>query len=149
MKTGHWKGLTPKPNTYFGFTYKIDELATGRFYIGKRQYWLSNGKVKKQSLRPNRTKGVWNEKHWKVSQWENYRGSSKELLELQNANPDNYTYTMIGQYTCKADLVYAECKAQWIYDVMVAKGADGVRLSYNKQIAAMRFIPPWLKHEEL
>ena len=94
-------------------------------------------------------KDIWNPKHWKESQWRNYKGSSKELGELQQANPLDYTYTMIGQYTCKADLVYAECKAQWIHDVMVDKGDDGVRLSYNKQIAAIRFIPPWLKHEEL
>ena len=56
---------------------------------------------------------------------------------------------IIGQYTCKADLVYAECKAQFDYSVMVARDEKGDRISYNKQIAAVRFMPPWKDREEL
>lgn len=143
----HWRGIKPRPDKYFGFTYLIKEMNTDNFYIGKRQYWVSNRTVKKKSLRPNKTEGVWNAKHWTSSKWENYTSSSKELNEMIRKNPKGFIYNIIGQYTCKADLVYAECKAQMTYNVMTDRGPDGERLSYNKQVAPVRFIPPCLPRE--
>ena len=147
MKKHHWGGIKPKPNKFFGFVYLIREKSTNRFYVGKRQYWISNRSVKAKSLRPNKTKGIWNEKHWMPSKWEKYTSSSTELNKLIKKNPKDFTYTILGQYTCKADLVYAECKAQMDYNVMTDRGPDGERLSYNKQVAAIRFIPPCLPKE--
>ena len=143
----HWGGIKPRPEQYFGFTYIIREKSSGKFYIGKRQYWVSNRTVKRTSLRPNRSKGVWKDSHWGASKWEFYTGSSKELNKLIESNPSNFTYNILAQYTCKADLVYGECKAQFAYDVMTSRGLDGDRLSYNKQIAAVRFVPPCLPRE--
>ena len=145
----HWKGLTPNPSKYFGFTYVINELSTSKYYVGKKQFWISSGKVKKGSLRPNKLGAAWNPLHWKESKWGSYTGSSKELNILIKANPKDFHYMIIGQYTCKADLVYAECKAQFDYSVMVARDEKGDRISYNKQIAAIRFMPPWKDREEL
>lgn len=145
----HWTGLKPKPDKYFGFVYRITENKTGRFYIGKRQYWVTNGRVKKTTLRPDKSPTIWNPSHWKESKWQFYRSSSRELANLIEQKPKkSYTFEIIGQYTCKADLVYAECKAQMDYDCMTVRDTKGDRLSYNRQIAAVRFVPPWLEHEE-
>lgn len=149
IKKHHWKGLQPRPDKYFGFIYLIEEKYTKRYYIGKRQYWVSSRKVKKNSLRPNREVGTWEPKHWRPSNWEFYTSSSKELNEKIKEKANRHTYTIIGQYTCKADLVYAEAKAQMDMDCMTKRNKRGDRLSYNKQVAAIRFIPPCLKKEQL
>jgi hypothetical protein len=143
----HWGGLQPKPSKYFGFIYLIREKSTDRFYIGKRQYWMSNRSVKSTTLRPNKTEGVWNDKHWMPSKWETYTSSSIELNELIKKNPEDFVYLIMGQYTCKADLVYAEVKFQMDYNVMTERDEEGNRLSYNKQVAPVRFIPPCLPKE--
>ena len=145
----HWVGLTPDPEKYFGFTYRIDQKSNGRFYIGKRQYWVSSGKVKKGTLRPSKVEGVWKEHHWKPSKWENYTSSSQELNKLIKKSPEDFTYTIIGQYVCKADLVYAECKAQMDAECMVKRDKSGQLVSYNKQVASVKFFPPWVGWEEL
>lgn len=145
----HWEGLVPNPDKYFGFVYQITNTETGRFYIGKRQYWVSNRKVKKASLRPNKTEGVWNAKHWKLSKWEYYTSSSQELNEDIKKNPTEFIFTIVGQYICKADLTYAECKFQMDMDVMTERDSEQNRLSYNKQVAAVKYIPPCLDKEEL
>lgn len=147
MKKHHWGGIKPKPSKYFGFTYIIRNVVTGRFYIGKRQYWASSRVVKARSLRPNKTVGVWKDKHWRPAKWETYIGSSVELTKVIRKNKKAFTFNILGQYTCKADLVYAEVKAQMMHNVMTDRGEDGERLSYNKQVAAVRFIPPCLPKE--
>lgn len=147
-KKHHWKGLKPNPNRFFGFTYLIVEKYTRRFYVGKRQYWKSKGKVKATSLRPNKDPSVWKEQHWVPQKWEFYTSSSEELNQNIKANPDRYNYYIIGQYMCKADLVYGEAAAQIHYDCMRKKNRHGKKLGYNKQVAPIRFVPPSMEMEE-
>jgi hypothetical protein len=57
---------------YFGFVYKIENLTNGMFYIGKKQFQFKR-KIKLKSRKTKLTR-------IKNSGWEEYWGSSKNLL---------------------------------------------------------------------
>ena len=141
-----WQGLKPASHNFFGFIYLITNTLNGRRYVGKKQYWLSRSPRSKRATNIRSTK--WSPEHWKESDWKRYTGSSKELNKDIGINGlHNFTFEIIGHYTTKGDLHYAEIEEQVMQNVLKAKDAEGNRLYYNKSIAAIRFIPPNAYHE--
>lgn len=104
------------PPTAVGFVYKITHLPTGQMYIGKKnlQSRITKKLTKKEISehvgkgRKPRTKKV-----IKESNWLEYRGSSKEFLELTRNSPDS---DLIKEILCfcatSKSLTYHEVKYQ-------------------------------------
>jgi predicted GIY-YIG superfamily endonuclease len=126
MNDHHWLGPKPRPDKFFGFVYIITNKINGRMYIGKKQFHVwSKRKIAKES------------------KWQFYTGSSKELNEdIKKHGKENFEFKIIKQYKTRGGLVYAEANLQHKRDVLV-KTLDGsdLRLYYNKQVGAIRFIP--------
>lgn len=122
----HWIGKKPDPFLYFGFTYEITNLITGKKYIGKKQYhrWSKKKKVGKQA-------------------WEFYCGSSKDLhKDIKKYGKENFEFKILRQYKTRGGLVYAEANLQHKRDVLTKRldGSDE-RMYYNKWISAIKFVP--------
>lgn len=147
---GHWLTLEDiDPSQYFGFVYFVKNTITDQKYIGKKQYWLKNGKSK--STVTDRTSPKWVEKAWKESNWKEYTSSCKYLNEdIKKEGKGEFIFIILHQWRCKADLHYAEIKEQVQRNVLHGKlESDNTRrVYYNGQIAGMRFLPPTSHSEE-
>ena len=144
-KEHHWEGLEPDIDKYFGFVYKIECLTTGKKYLGKRQYWAAKSGIKGCKSRVcDRGSAKWKDSCWKESPWQTYTGSSKTFNEhVKEQGKENFRFTIVGQYTTKGDLVYAEARLQMIEDVM--RDED----YFNGQVSSVKFRPPCKECEEL
>jgi len=138
---GHWGGLKVEPKKFFGFVYLITHKETGRKYVGKKQLWVADGKHRFRPTHIQSDKWKWG--HWKESNWKTYTGSSTELnKDIRSFGKDAFIFEILGLYSSKGDLHYAEVEEQVFRDVLRASLPDGKREYYNKSIANIRFIPP-------
>jgi len=127
---GHWESNVPvNPSTAFGFLYCIENTATGQFYWGKKQFF-HGGK------RKSKTKG-------KEMPWRTYTGSSGHLKDdIEIHGYDKFKFVIVETYKTKGGLYYAEAYCQMLSDCMTKMLPDGSKPRfYNRQIAAIRFIP--------
>ncbi len=139
----HWVGVKPDPGKYFGFVYIIRNLRNGREYIGKKQYWAVKPRSPKSRV-TDRSSLKWKPQHWKESNWKTYTSSSKELNEdIKKIGKRFFEFEIVGQYSSKGSLHYGEVEWQVKFDTLteLLDGTDKRRY-YNKQIAAVKFIPP-------
>ena len=124
MTNHHWVGRKPDPKKYFGFIYLITNLHSRRMYVGKKQYWM----YKKR-------------KPWKENNWHHYTSSSKDLnADIKKFGKDKFEFKILKNYKTRGGLTYGEANTQHKKDVLTAPHPDG-RLYYNKQIAAIKYIP--------
>lgn len=127
---GHWKTTCSiNPSESFGFLYCIENTVTGQFYWGKKQFF-HGGK------RGSKTKG-------KEMTWRTYTGSSKHLHEdIAIYGHDKFKFTIVDVYRTKGGLYYAEAFCQMLSECMTKMMPDGkTPRFYNRQIAAIRFVP--------
>jgi hypothetical protein len=131
----HWIGIEPDPEEHFGFTYLIEHTDTGRFYVGKKQYH------KNLTLKP--LKGTKRKrKVTKPNDWEYYKGSSKHLAEfISEKDGEGFTFTILNNFKTKGGLYYGEVKEQVLRGCLELKDETGTLISFNRQIAAVRFVP--------
>lgn len=104
-KYGHWDVPSDFDiNDHFGFVYVITNKATGKKYIGQKQFWNA---IKKPPL-----KGRKNKRHsQKESNWKTYTGSSKELnSDIEIIGKDMFDFKIIEFHGSKWELSYAEYK---------------------------------------
>jgi len=137
---GHWQGFEPiEPDKYFGFVYLIRHDETGRFYVGKKQYH------RHLTLKP--LKGMKRKrKVSKESDWKTYKGSGKHLKEFMQGRDDSeFTFQIVNQYETKGGLYYGEVKQQVLYGCLERRMKDGELYSFNRQIAAVKFVPKEIK----
>lgn len=93
------------PTDLVGFVYVITHTATGKKYVGKKQFWFSSKKKVKGKKR--RTKVV-TESDWKV-----YHGSSGELsADIEKFGHPAFTREIIHLCRTKAECSYLELKEQ-------------------------------------
>lgn len=86
---------------YFGFVYKIENLINGMFYFGKKQF--SFRKRHKLKSRKNAKIKI------KKSDWEDYWGSSKVLLEdIQKHGKENFKRIIVKLCKTKSEQTYYE-----------------------------------------
>jgi len=138
---GHWNGLVPNTNIHFGFIYKIEDIETGRKYIGKKNLFHSSGVVK--SRVNNRLSPKWNKKHWKESDWKTYTGSSKPLnADIKAKGKDKFHFEILKLCYSKADLSYSEMEEQINRDVLRTKLDPDTFEYYNEGIYGVKFRPP-------
>lgn len=125
---GHWVSKLPiNPSEYFGFLYCIHNIPTGQYYWGKKQFF-HGGK------RGSKTKG-------KEMTWRTYTGSSNQLKEdIAIYGHNNFKFEIVDVYKTKGGLYYAEAYCQMVSECMTKMHNNKPRF-YNRQIAAIRFIP--------
>ena len=127
MDTGHWFFPTTfDTTTAFGFVYRIINTATGKSYIGKKNFWSRNrksvkGKKRKQTIISE-------------SNWKEYTSSSNQVNEdIKNLGKDQFQFLILSIHKTKQELDFAESKTQWQLNVT---GSDKF---YNGRIEPIRF----------
>lgn len=122
------------PENCIGFVYKIINLKTGKFYIGKKSLW-SNTKKKltraelAEMIGPGRkpTKKLVT----KETDWLNYWGSNKVLQgEIKEQGVDTFRKEIIKFCYSKKELTYWEMHYQCVEGVLLTDK------SYNDNILA-------------
>ena len=114
--TWHYAGNIFEPDDdllkeYHGFVYEIEELSTGKKYIGKKFFWSS--KILPVTKTRKRRKKTLVE-----SDWRKYYGSNKELKEKVGDGSD-YVRTILRLCHTKGQCSYYEAKYQFENDVLL------------------------------
>ena len=111
--------LEDMPEGVFGFCYLIQNHTKGKSYIGKKQVISITkkkfGKKKLAQMTDKRSKKY--EMVLKESNWKDYTGSNKTLLE-DVKNDDNITKIILEFGFSKWHLTYLEVKYQFKNDVL-------------------------------
>lgn len=111
------------PENTFGFIYKITNKKTGKFYIGKKQLISQTnvklGKKELAALPVKRGKKPTKKPVIKESNWKEYWGSNKFLLEdITNLGQDKFQREILIICPNKKLLTYWELAMQCKYDVL-------------------------------
>ena len=117
------ENISQFPENTYGFVYKITHLPSKKSYIGKKiLYHQRKVKLGKKELaqyegvvgrRPAYKLAI------KESNWKDYWGSSKSLLEVLNDEPkSNFTKDIIILAPTKKLLTYYETQALFLYRVL-------------------------------
>ena len=126
----------------FGFIYKIKNIETGKFYIGKKQLMsFTNVKMGKKELAEQpiqRGRKVTKKQVIKESNWKEYWGSNKFLLDdIKKSGYENFTREILVICSTKKLLTYWELAIQCKYDVLQSN-------SYNDNILGKFYIKDFL-----
>jgi hypothetical protein len=110
-----------EPGEYYGFVYEIENLLSGRKYIGKKFFWS----IKRKQVNKKR-------KSYKVeSDWKEYWSSSDELkTDVETLGRENFKRTIIHLCFNKGTANYLEAKEQFTRSVLENK-----ELWYNSWIS--------------
>lgn len=94
---------------YVGFVYVIENLTTGRKYLGKKNFYFS----KTRSVKGKK-------KRFKVeSDWRDYYGSNKELLaDVDSLGKENFKREIVRLCKSKGEFGYWEARLQFQYNVL-------------------------------
>ena len=94
------------------FVYLITNLKTGRKYIGKKTLYF----LRSKKLKNKRRKRIISE-----SDWKDYYGSNKELLEdIEVLGPESFHREIIRFCFSKGEVNYWEAKYQFQHDVLLS-----------------------------
>lgn len=111
------------PENAVGFIYRIEQVSTGRYYIGKKILW---NRVAKPPLKGKKRRRI----SQKPSDWKTYYGSSDELKELVTQNPADFKREVLRVCFSKSEMSYWET-----YEIMASHALIDP-LSFNKWISA-------------
>jgi hypothetical protein len=109
-----------EPGEYYGFVYIIENMLSGRKYIGKKFFWS----IKRKQVNKKR-------KSYKVeSDWKTYWSSSDELkTDITNIGEHNFKRTIIHLCPSKGVTNYLEAKEQMLHSVL-----EDSNVGYNSLI---------------
>jgi len=109
-----------EPGEYYGFVYEIENMLSGRKYIGKKFFWS----LKRKQVNKKR-------KSYKVeSDWKEYWSSSYELkTDIETLGRENFKRTIIHLCVSKGVTNYLEAKEQMLHAVL-----ENSNLWYNSWI---------------
>lgn len=106
------------PENAFGFIYRIEDLESGKKYIG-RKYLTRSKTVSKRVLKPNGTKITKKKKSRVESSWQEYTGSCKPLNdEISKKGKDKFKFEIICFGFTKGQVNFLECLVQMKCDVL-------------------------------
>jgi hypothetical protein len=122
------------PETAIGFIYLITRLSDGKIYVGRKML-NSNRKVrltKKEKLLPENKRKTF-KRVIKETDWKDYWGSSKELLEdIKILGKESFKREILVFTESKTNTSFYEMYFQMKYDVLFSN-------SYNNHIANTKF----------
>ena len=135
MDKGHWEFPHDIDiNEWFGFIYRITEIATGKEYIGKKQF---HSYCRKAVKGKKRKKIMVTENDWKT-----YTSSSSHINEaIKLIGKDKFKFEIQSLHSTRGSLVYAEIRYQVTEDVLRARLPDGTRKYFNGMISGVKFLP--------
>jgi hypothetical protein len=94
---------------YVGFVYLITNLQNGRKYIGKKNFYFSKTRTIKGKKKRSKVE----------SDWKEYFGSNKELLEdVEKLGQENFKREIIKLCKSKGEFGYYEAKYQFENNVL-------------------------------
>jgi len=133
---GHWFPLSERPADAFGFIYYIENLQTGRRYIGRKQLVSVSRKTIPGLKRRKITRTE--------SDWRSYKSSCRELLDdIEYYGLESFTFVIYKWCIGPGDLTYSEVQEQWQCEVLSRDETDdGERVWYNGNIGAVKFLKP-------
>jgi hypothetical protein len=116
----------------FGFVYKITNIITGKFYIGKKAFFHNKKKklTKKELAEQPVTRGrkLTTKVEQVDSKWREYYGSSKELIsDINQYGKDKFHRVILDFCDTKKQLTYSEIFHQMLHRVLFVD-------SYNDNI---------------
>ena len=95
--------------SYYGFVYLIENIETGKRYIGRKYFTKAAAKQVKGKKKRYR----------KESDWKDYWGSSQRLLiDIQNLGQDKFKRSILRLCKTRGECNYWEAKYQFMYDVL-------------------------------
>lgn len=108
--TWHYNGdLFEDPQNYYGFVYEIENLTTGKKYIGRKYFTQAGYKTVKGKRKKIR----------KESNWLDYYGSNKTLQEdVDKYGRDNFKRTILKLCKSRGNVNYWEAKYQFELSVL-------------------------------
>ena len=116
---------------YYGFVYCLTDSVNNRKYIGRKYFW-SIRTVKKVKGRRKKNKSE--------SDWKEYYGSSKTILEIiEQHGKERFKREILSLHKTKGEVNYQEVKTQFIKEVLEAVNENNERLYYNENIANRYF----------
>jgi hypothetical protein len=122
-----------KVSEHYGFIYKITNMETGKFYIGKKSYIHNKkkklGKKELLALPTIRGRKPTTKTEQVDSGWKTYWGSSKELLaDIKLLGEDKFERVILKEAKNKKQLTFLELQEQIIHNVLLNDN------SYNDNI---------------
>lgn len=125
------------PENCIGFVYKITNIKTGKFYIGKKSLYSNvRKKLTKKELAEYSGPGRKPTKKLVTSEsnWQDYWGSNKGILqEIKEEGTDNFRKEILKFCFNKKQLTYWEVHFQCINEVLLTEK------SYNDNVLAKFF----------
>lgn len=109
------RSISQLPEGAYGFIYKITNLATGKWYVGKKNlYSTRNIKLGKRALAAREDKRASKKKVVvKESDWKSYYGSEPVLLQdIQQDGYDVFSRDILHVCYAKGSLTYQELRHQ-------------------------------------
>lgn len=94
---------------YYGFVYLIENIETGKRYIGRKYFTKASSKQVKGKKKRCR----------KESDWKDYWGSSQRLLiEIESLGKDKFKRTILRLCETRGECNYWETKLQFMHNVL-------------------------------
>ena len=94
----------------YGFVYLITCKKTNKKYVGKKFFWSSKTKTIKGKKKRSKVE----------SDWKNYFGSNKVLIEdVKNNGKDNYSREILHLCKTKGECNYLEAYEQFTREVLI------------------------------
>lgn len=137
MKYGKWKYRgddsdrhAPDGSLMLGFVYRVTEISTGRWYVGKRQM-VSNPKDTRKGAR----KGS---RRRKENDWRKYKTSSTAIVELcEEHGESHFDWEILSFHNSKSMLAWIELghqvRGDCLRNEMSFNGIVNIRLSKIKE----------------
>ena len=110
-----WENTPESTDGYLGFIYLIENLKTGKYYIGKKQFTMRVKRMVAKKTGPGKKAKVTNPE----SNWKEYWGSCNDLLaDLKKYGQENFRRTILKLCVSKYELALEELKEQLKRDVL-------------------------------
>lgn len=126
------KSLTDMPEGTLGFIYRIDNLTTGKYYIGRRT--VAGNKKKKLTLKekqlPENARKTFKYEFSESSGWKTYCGSNTTLKD-EISKGHQYKKTILHYCFSKAEITYLESRE------ILCSGSLQDPLAYNDWIKCL------------
>ena len=96
-------------NEYYGFVYLIENIKTGKRYIGRKYFTKASSKQIKGKRKRCR----------KESDWKDYWGSSSRLLsEIEKEGQDKFKRSILRLCKTRGECNYWEANLQFMHNVL-------------------------------
>ena len=112
-------------NDYYGFVYLIRNKISGKSYIGRKYFTKASSRQVKGKRKRCR----------KESDWKDYWGSSKRLLEdIEKLGKENFERQILRLCKTRGECNYWEAKYQFEYDVLTGDNYynDNIMMKFTR-----------------